>query len=143
MLGDGSQAGLIRQIFLEGGVLDQVSFPGQVSYADLPHYYRSTDLYLSASHSDGTSISLLEAMACGQPALVSDIPGNREWVTPGENGWWFPDGNPDALAGEILKAAAQRARWAEMGRAARCTAEQRADWEKNFPQLLEAYRLAG
>jgi glycosyltransferase involved in cell wall biosynthesis len=142
MLGDGSQAGLLRQILLEGGVLDQVSFPGQVSYDELPGYYCSADLYLSASHSDGTSISLLEAMACGKPALVSDIPGNREWVTPGENGWWFPDGSADALAEAIFKAATQRSRLPEMGQSARCTAEHRADWEKNFPELLNAYRLA-
>jgi glycosyltransferase involved in cell wall biosynthesis len=143
MLGDGSQAGMLRRTFLEGGVLDRVSFPGQVSYDELPGCYRSADLYVSASHSDGTSISLLEAMACGKPALVSDIPGNREWVTPGENGWWFPDGSVDALAETILGAAAQRSRLPGMGRAARCTAEQRADWEKNFPELLRAYRIAG
>ena len=83
MLGSGSQGDLLRQVFVQGNVLDQVSFPGQVGYDDLPGYYRSADLYLSASHSDGTSISLLEAMACGVPALVSDIPGNREWVACG------------------------------------------------------------
>ncbi|RPI21104.1 MAG: hypothetical protein EHM70_25620, partial [Chloroflexota bacterium] len=36
MLGNGSQAGLLRQIFTQGGVIDQVSFPGQVGYSDLP-----------------------------------------------------------------------------------------------------------
>jgi L-malate glycosyltransferase len=93
MLGNGSQAGVLREIFLRGGVLEQVHFPGHISQVDLARYYRSSDLYLSASHSDGSSISLLEAMACGLPALVSDIPGNREWVNPGEQGWWFPDGD--------------------------------------------------
>jgi glycosyltransferase involved in cell wall biosynthesis len=142
MLGNGSQAQELRQIFTQGGVLDRVHFPGQVGQADLPRYYRSTDLYVSASHSDGTSISLLEALASGRPALVSDIPGNREWVTPGENGWWFPDGDEKALAGAILEAVAQRQRLPEMGCAARQVAEQRADWEKNFQVLLKAYELA-
>jgi glycosyltransferase involved in cell wall biosynthesis len=79
-------------------------------------------------------------MACGKPALVSDIPGNREWVKPGENGWWFRDGDEADLARAILEAVSARARLPEMGKAARCTAEQRADWEKNFPLLLEAYQ---
>lgn len=142
MLGNGSQAGWLRQAFLQAGVSERVSFPGQVSYADLPRYYRSSDLYVSASHSDGTSISLLEALGCSRPVLVSDIPGNREWVTPGENGWLFPDGDAGALAQAILAAAAARPRLPEMGRAARCLAEARADWTRNFPQLLAAYRLA-
>ncbi len=142
MLGNGSQANLLRQIFTQGDVLDRVVFPGQIGQADLPRYYRSADLYVSASHSDGTSISLLEALASGRPALVSDIPGNREWVTPGENGWWFPDGDEKALAGAILEAVAQRQRLPEMGSAARQLAEQCADWEKNFPELLRAYGMA-
>jgi glycosyltransferase involved in cell wall biosynthesis len=142
MLGNGSQASELRQIFMKGGVEDRVPFPGQVKHADLPRYYHLADLYLSASHSDGTSISLLEAMACGRPVLVPDIPGNLEWVQPGENGWLFPDGDEKSLAQAILEAAGQRERLAEMGRAARQVAEQRADWEVNFKKLGKAYELA-
>lgn len=141
MLGNGSLAGQLRQIFARGGVEDQVVFPGHVGYADLPRYYRMADLYVSASHSDGTSISLLEAMACGRPVLVSDIPGNREWVGD-DVGWTFPDGDAQSLAEALLNAAAQRERLPEMGRAARRLAEERGDWEKNFPKLFEAYALA-
>src|SRR4029079_13645664 len=42
------------------------------------------EVYVSASRSDSTSQSLLEAMAAGALPVVSDIPGNREWVTDGE-----------------------------------------------------------
>ena len=142
MLGNGSQAGLLRRIFQRGGVEDRVFFPGHVAQDDLPRYYQNADLYLSASHSDGSSISLLEAMACGRPALVSDIPGNREWMTPGENGWWFPMATPTPWRKESSQAVAQRERLAEMGTAARRTAEARADWQKNFPQLLKAFEIA-
>ena len=142
MLGNGSQAGILRQIFERGGVLERVHFPGQVSQADLPRYYRASDLYVSASHSDGTSISLLEALACGCPALLSDIPGNREWIEPGVQGWLFPSGDADSLAEFILQAAGDRRRLGEMGQAARRLAELRADWNINFPQLYRAYELA-
>ncbi len=142
MLGNGSQAAALRQIFLQGGVEEQVLFPGQVRQGDLPRYYHMANLYLSASHSDGTSISLLEAMACELPALVSDIPGNREWVQPGVNGWLFPDGDETALSRAIVDAADQPQRVAGMGQAAREIAEQRADWEQNFPMLLKAYAIA-
>jgi glycosyltransferase involved in cell wall biosynthesis len=142
MLGNGSQANQLRQIFLQGEVAERVVYTGHASYEDLPRYYSMADLYLSASHSDGTSISLLEAMACGRPALVSDIPGNKEWVQEGVNGWLFPDGDAAAMAQAILRAVNQRQRLPEMGGAAREIAEQRADWEKNFLELLKAYELA-
>lgn len=142
MLGAGSQVELIHQIFAKGGVLDRVDFPGQVGYRVLPDYYRMADLYLSASHTDGSSVSLLEAMASGCSVVVSDIPGNREWVNPGINGWLFKDGDSDAMAQSILQAIDNRGTLAEMGTAARQIAEHRADWRKNFPKLLYAYDLA-
>lgn len=138
MLGQGSQAGLLQRIFQTSGVMDRVLMPGLVRETDLPRYHRMADLYVSASHSDGTSISLLEALACGRPALVSDIPGNTEWVEPGVNGWLFADGNPGELADRILAAWSQKEQLERMGRAAHETAKQRADWQANYPRLLQA-----
>ena len=143
MLGNGSQAGLLRKIFMQAGVLDQVHFPGQVSGVNLPDYYRAADLYISASHSDGSSISLLEAMACGCPVLISDIPGNREWVDPGVQGWLFRDGDHDDLERMLITVLDEkRHHLSAMGRSARSLAESRADWKSNFPKLINAYDLA-
>jgi glycosyltransferase involved in cell wall biosynthesis len=142
LLGVGSQWAPVRQILLVGSVFERVRFPGLVPFADLPRFHQEANIYISSSHSDGTSISLLEAFACGTPAIVSDIPGNQEWVTPGQNGWLFPDGDVPALASTILDAIDNRDCLAEMGRKARCLVEARADWEKNFLQLEKAYELA-
>ncbi len=142
LLGGGSQLASIRQILLVGAAYEKTAFPGQVAYADLPRYFQNADVYIGASHSDGTSISLLEAFATGTPAIVPDIPGNREWIIAGENGWLYPDGNPEALASAILTAVEQRHYLPEMGRQARRLAEERADWDKNFPMLEKAYEIA-
>ncbi len=142
LLGNGSLAGDVRRIFINGGVLDRVHFSGQVKQTDLPKYYRAADLYVSASHSDGSSVSLMEALACGLPALVSDIPGNREWIVPGEHGWQFPDGDVDALAQQILSAVEQRDTLSEISENNRKLAQERANWPKNFGKLIEAYIMA-
>ena len=142
LMSSGSQAPLVRKILLDGGVEDRVFFGGRVSNPDLPQYYRSADLYISTSHTDGSSVSLMEALGCGCPALVSDIPGNREWITPGEQGWLFKDGDDAALAEGILQAVESRERLPQMGGAARRLAEQRADWEKNFQTMLSGYEMA-
>jgi glycosyltransferase involved in cell wall biosynthesis len=81
----------------------------------------------------------MEALACGLPALVSDIPANKEWVAEGENGWLFPDGDARALAEKILAVVAGREKLPEIGRAARRSAEARADWSKNARKLFGAY----
>ena len=140
LLGGGSQGARIRQILLNGGVLDRVTFPGQVSQTELPRWYHWADVYVSPSHVDGSSVSLMEALASGLPCLVSDIPGNREWITERENGWLFPDGDADALATKILQIMDQRETLPKIGSAARAVAEERADWTKNSAKLMQAYQ---
>jgi glycosyltransferase involved in cell wall biosynthesis len=140
LLGGGSQGGKIHQILQGGGVLDRVAFGGQVSQTDLPRWYHMADLYISPSHVDGSSVSLMEALACGIPCLVSDIPANREWVVENENGWLFRDGDANHLAEKILAAISQREKLPKVGRAGRRSAEMRADWKKNAETLMNVYR---
>jgi glycosyltransferase involved in cell wall biosynthesis len=75
--------------------------------------------------------------------LLSDIPGNLEWITPGEQGWFFRDGDVHNLEEALIRAVENRETLAGMRRSARLLAEQRADWEKNSQGILEAYRMAG
>lgn len=142
MLGDGSLRPRVEAEIHQAGLADRVELPGQVGYDELPAFYRAADVYVSASHVDGSSISLLEALACGLPALVSDIPGNQEWVEPLVNGWWFPDGDAAMLEEAIVRAVSDRGVWPQLAQAARATAEERADWQANFPHLLRAYDMA-
>ncbi len=139
LLAGGSEENRIRKILQKNGAIDQVRFKGYIPQKDLPRHYNEADIYISPSHVDGSSVSLMEAMGCGLPCLISDIPANKEWVVEGENGWLFPDGNADALAEKILRAAEKRDTLNEIGARSRLVAEQRADWTKNFAKLLEAY----
>ncbi len=142
MLGGGSLKEWVYRRLEAADLLGRVAFPGQVENDELPDYYRTSDLYLSASRSDGSSVSLMEALACGVPALVSDIPANREWVTPGHNGWWFAMGEADDLARALLGAAGDRTDRETMRESARAVAERKADWSRNFEVLLRAYEFA-
>ncbi len=143
LLGGGSQAGKLRQILQNGGVLERVTFGGQISQTDLPRWYHMADLYISPSHVDGSSVSLMEALSCGLPCLVSDIPANKEWVVNDENGWLFKDGDANDLAEKILAAISQREKLPEIGRASRRSAVMRADWKKNAEALMNVYRSLG
>lgn len=142
LLGGGSQAAELRRLLEQAGMTERVWFGGQVSNAHLADFYRLADVYVSAAYSDGSSVSLMEALACGRAAAVTDIPSNAEWVQTGEHGWRFPAGDAEALAAVMVRAAQDRAALARMGSAARRLAEERADWKKNFQKLLAAYDLA-
>jgi glycosyltransferase involved in cell wall biosynthesis len=140
LLGDGSQVHNLRNILQNGGVFERVTFGGQISQMELPRWYHKADLYISPSHVDGSSVSLMEALGCGLPCLVSDIPANKEWIVEDENGWLFRDGDADHLAEKILAAIDQREKLPALGASARRTAESRADWKKNSAVLMNIYK---
>ena len=142
LLGKGSQETEITKIFEDAGMIDRVYLGGEVAQNQLPDYYHAADLYISASYSDGSSVSLMEALASGLPVLVSDIPGNQEWINQAANGYLFETGSVEKLTNEILKIIENKNQLSQIGYEARKTAEKKANWEENFPKLLEAYQLA-
>jgi L-malate glycosyltransferase len=114
--------------------------PGRIPRDRLYRYLHAADLYVSSSHSDGTSVSLLEAMAASLGVVVTDVPAILEWVTPGTNGEVVPRGDHNALAGAILHASRgpqQVQRWGERNLA---LVRERADWNGNFSALEDIYR---
>jgi len=140
LLGHGSAAGRVRSFIAEHQLNQVVVVPGVIAGKETPRWFRAANAYVSCARSDGTSISLLEAMATGLPAVVTDIASNREWIAEDENGWLASAGSSGEFAAKLLRAASLPPNDLEAisERNQRIVAE-RADWDKNFPSLLRLY----
>lgn len=141
LAGSGSLTDSYRARVTAAGLSNRVHFVGDLTATDLLDAHRAANLYVSASSVDGTSISLLEAMACGTPVCVSRIAGNDEWVGP-ETGTTFAVGDVSALAREMSSlgdpdADVRRAR--ASSRALR-EVRQRADWSRTTARLADIAR---
>jgi len=97
LAGDGSLRSSLEALAARRLPAGRYRFLGRVAPAAIAEWLGRADLYVSAAHSDSTSLSLLEAMACGAVPVVSDLDGNREWVREGEGARLFPAGDPQAL----------------------------------------------
>ena len=94
----------MKKLVEDLGVNKSVLFLGSVAnYNDLAIYYAMADVYVSVSSWDTTSVSFLEAIACGVAPVVGDLPSLREWVTNGQNGYVVPLRDPKATAQAIIK----------------------------------------
>lgn len=141
LVGSGSQEAILKKMVDDFRMTDKVIFTGRIEYPNLPRFYQSADLYVSASHSDGSSVSLMEALACGCPVLVSDIVANHEWVKSGKQGWLFKDGNWKEMGEKMVSIFQKRMELKLIQQNARETAIQKADWNKNFQSLLSTYEI--
>jgi glycosyltransferase involved in cell wall biosynthesis len=105
----------------------------------MPNLLAQSDIYVSTSPYDGTSVSLLEALASGAFPIVTDIPSNREWITDGDNGFLVPIDEAWILARKILDAIRNRD-FLEKSQAENLPIiEGKAFWPTNIKKLEEIY----
>ena len=86
LVGEGPERAALQAQAAAAGLADRVRLVGPVPHAQLPAYYGAADASVLASSREGWANVLLESMACGTPAIASDIPGNPEVVQSPEAG---------------------------------------------------------
>jgi glycosyltransferase involved in cell wall biosynthesis len=116
----------------------RVDFLGQTD--QVYETLRQADIFVLPSRAEGTSNALLEAMACGLPVIVSDIPGNVDVVDGETNGLRFSAGDPASLAKAILTLIDRPESRERLGRAARLTVENRYSLGSVADQYIALYQ---
>jgi len=140
LAGDGPLRAEIDSQIRASGLADRIHRIGLVSQAEVARYLAASDLYLSCTPMDGSSISLMEAMASGLPAITADAGGNREWIRTGWNGWLVKSRNINGFASAILQCAdLDLAERRAIGSRNREAMETRGDWKRNSQRLLDLY----
>ena len=118
------------------GVADRTRFIGTVPEDGLPALLRGAAIYVTASEVDGTSVTLLQAMACRTPVIASATPGNLQWIEPGVTGLTFTPADPSAIAAALDQALTMDTSPMTAKGRERVTAD--ADWAANLPRLAHA-----
>jgi len=139
LAGDGEQRGYLKSLASSLGVLDSIKFVGLIPHNELPKYLASSDIYVSTSLSDSTSLSLQEAMACELAPVVTDLPANREWIVDGENGFIVPINDVRRLADKIGYLIENVEVRRKLGRPGRSIIEEEAEYEKNMKKMENVY----
>jgi len=103
LVGKGSLYESLEKASQQPDLAGRIVLLGALSQQEVAKHLRQADLFVTASHSDGANISLLEAMACGAFPVASDIPANRQWGEHGKSMLRFPVGDASALAQQILQ----------------------------------------
>jgi glycosyltransferase involved in cell wall biosynthesis len=138
IIGGGPLTKTLKRIANQLGVTQYTHFTGFVPNQQIPSYLRASDIYVSTSFSDGSSLSLLEALACGLPAVVSDIPGNHEWIQNGRNGFLVPTKDSETLADKIIFLLENDDIRKPMSSYNSELAKVKADWNQNVEVLYNA-----
>lgn len=137
--GDGPEKAPLEKEAENLGVASSVRFLGRLSHDKMPQFLGQSDIYVSTSLYDGTSVSLLEAMATGAFPVVTDIQANQEWIKDGENGFLISPVDEVILATKIIEAIRNRELIARAREKNLRVAEQNACWENQIQKLKNVY----
>jgi glycosyltransferase involved in cell wall biosynthesis len=129
---------------------ERAHFVGKIPHEELPAYLVTSDAFLSVPSVDATAVSLLEAMACGTPVVVSSLDSALEWVTDGKNGLVVSPRDQRALEDAILSLVDSPERRKEFGTISAGLIRDRADHETHMArmeelclELVERWRTTG
>jgi glycosyltransferase involved in cell wall biosynthesis len=120
-------------------ISSHVQFVGQIPHGEMPNLLSRANVYISTSLYDGTSISLLEAMACGVFPIVTEIPSNQEWITDDQNGFLISINNENHLARKIVEAFRRPALLTEAGQKNQKMVEERGHWKRTIREITGIY----
>jgi glycosyltransferase involved in cell wall biosynthesis len=128
LIGDGKERENLEKLARKLNITDKVEFPGKRD--DVWEILNISHLFVLPSSKEGMSNALLEAMAAGLPAVVSDIEENKELVDSGKNGYTFKVRDENDLAEKIKRLQEDDKKRAFMGEASKKKVKENYDINK-------------
>lgn len=104
-------------------------------------YYANCSVYVLPSYREGTSRTVLEAMACGRPIITTDTNGCRETVKDGETGFLVPVENAEAVADAMRKFIEDPSLIRRFGEASRAYCAEKFDVNKVNAEMLRIMEI--
>lgn len=138
ILGEGKMRETLKIQAEELGVSDCIQLPGFVR--NVGPYMKGCDIFVLPSLYEGLSNAAIEAMSYAKPAVLSEINGSREIVTPGENGYIVPPKDDTALARALLDLLDSEERRAVFGNCARVHVNERFSIEGMVDKLEKLFQ---
>lgn len=135
IVGDGPLRPGLEALCRTLGVGHMVHFEGSVANRDVPAFLKTAAIAVFPSvvtdkgDQEGTPVAIMEALACGCAAVVSDYPGAREIIADGRTGLLVPQRSPEALCEAIVALLDDPAKRAGLGERGRALAEREYDWQ--------------
>ncbi len=100
---------------------------------------QKSDIAISIAASDGTPVSVLESMACGNALILGDLPTFHPWVRHEENALFVPLGDVNALSQAVLRLINDTELRRKLSTNAVATAQEKANLERQFDQVRDIY----
>ncbi len=136
--GDGPALNEVKNRAASMACVGQIEFLGRQERSQAPALYRNSSVYCLPSYGEPYATTVLEAMSCARPVVVTDA-GGLPFMIHERGGKKVPVGDPDSLAGALLEILRDPQSRVAMGRSNRALVNSTMTWDRVACQLEEIY----
>jgi glycosyltransferase involved in cell wall biosynthesis len=138
---DAAYEAKVHAIVNDSLATERIRFIGAIPHQEMADHYRLADMVISIPSTDGTPMSVLEAMACSTPVVVSDIPDyDPHYIEPGETVLAAKADEIEALAGALLRLMEDQAFAERLAAEARRRVEATASYQAQMSRMEQLYQ---
>lgn len=137
IVGGGTERDVLEEMIDRLGVQKSTLMAGP--HQEVRAYYRASDIFVLPSRSEGLSNALSEAMACGMPAVASEVGGAIDLINRDVNSLLFEPENHRDLAEKLTSVIRTPLRWVDMGKRARKTVIACVELQSTVDRIDETY----
>jgi glycosyltransferase involved in cell wall biosynthesis len=141
IVGSGSKEEEYKQMVEDYHIEHLVEFTGAVSSVETVKYHQQISIFVALSLQESFGVAILEAAACGVPAVVSNVGGLPEVVDNGKTGFVVKSKNSKQAAGAISKLIMSPELYSEFSNNAREFVVKSYNWNNNIKQQIELYNI--
>ena len=139
VVGEGSEKNEFETITRSSPCAEHIHMLGSIPNDDMPDLYRAADVSILPSLMEATSITGLEAMACGLAVIGTNVGGLPVIINDGVNGLLVKPKSAEALADAIQNLLSDRNLTKNMGREGRKRAVNEFSWSKIAQHVIDSY----
>lgn len=142
VVGDGDYTGELKELTSRLGMEGNIIFTGTVPFEKLPYYFNACDVFVNPTvRQDGYDLTIIEAMACAKPVVVSNIGSVPTVVEHGVDGLLTPPGDVQALREGVVKVLSVEGLRKRMGKNARKKVVENFSLDRMVEDMIKVYEV--
>ncbi len=140
LLGHGKERINLEEQVKKWKLEEHVEFTGRIHFSKVPAYFQETDIFVNISEYESFGVSVVEAMSCEKPVIVTNVGGLKEIVEEGVEGLRIPVRDVAATTKALEKLILSFGLREKMGKAGRDKVLRLYKWDNNLLQMIKIYQ---
>lgn len=141
IIGEGSEDGNLKELVKKLNIYDKVVFTGRIPFNEISNYYNKINILVNISQYESFGVSVIEAMACEKPVIVTNVGGLKEIVNSDDVGLKVEVDNIEQTKNAIEKLITDKELCERISINARKHVVENYNWENNLQTMIDEYQF--